>query len=569
MMIESNIPIAHILKLDMDHRLNEHGILNMKVVIKPDMQNDFLHTNYLGQNSRFFTTSDPELSLVFSGKINKVDYKRQDDVITASIGIISYSIELDEHLMRRSFQNINIKFNSLLDLIIKDTKARFIWQIGSDKELGKPFVQYDETDWEFVKRLASYFNRLVQVSMLSEHADFYFGVRTGENRQINEAAILEQGISDVYYKNGGYESNAPRSQYYYLKIRHREAWQIGDFANYRNSKLTVIRTQAAFEKGELIFIHTLGADGYLYQRIIYSHQLIGLNLQGIIRRTEKESITIELDIDRDHDEQAHYLWSWTPEVGNLNYIMPEVDSRVILTFPTNDEQDAFASRLLRTNSTSGIYEQIENKQIVTAEDKTIGLYPNQLMLAGRNFGVSVSLDDQEGIHFNSNKNIRMRASREIQLRGKKVTIVAPNQVLMQTAQSNIDVATNFNFFAPKGVNTTSNLPSQPRVKAQAEDGMEDQNHWPLSFGAIGALPRSIGVDMNQNPITNAAIGVLPRMTGGQTAIVMNEMMNGTDARTTSYPKAFSSMGSFSMKGGNRVPKEEIEETEEIDSGMDL
>jgi len=183
-----------------------------------------------------------------------------------------------------------------------------------------------------------------------------------------------------------------------------------------------------------------------------------LNLQGTIRRVEKESIEIQLDID--HDEQIDYLWEWTPEVGNLNYLMPEVDSRVVLTFSTNDEEDARATHLLRANSDSGVYEEIDNKQIVTADDKTIGLYPGQLLLAGKDQGVSVTLGDQEGIRLDSDKSIRMRASEEIQLRGEKVIVVAPSQILIQTSESNIDIATNFNFFAPSGVVTSSEPPCQ-------------------------------------------------------------------------------------------------------------
>lgn len=553
--IESSIPIAHILKLKMDNRLNEHGALNMKAVIHPDMQNAFLKANYLGQNVQFFALLEDEPTLIFSGKILNVTYERQDDVLTASIGVMSYSVELDERLMRRSFQNTSVRFRTLLDLITSDTNARFNWQVGSDKAVGKPFIQYDETDWTFAKRLASYFNRPVHVSVLSERADVYFGVRTGAGQTINEASILELGISRDYYKKGGYENNGLRNQYYYLKVKNCEHWQLGDFAQHRNSRLTVINTEVTFEKGELTFIHTLGAEGYIRQGIIYADHLMGLNLQGTIRKTEKESITIQLDID--HDKQAHYLWPWMPEVGNLNYLMPEVNSKVALTFPTNDEKDAFASHLLRTNSNSGIYEQVQNKQMVTVEDKTIGLHANHLLLAGKNQEVKVTLSDQEGIRLDSHSNIRMRAGRKIQLRGKKVIIDAPTQVLIQTSQSNIDVAGNFNFFAPKGVSTSSEVPYQPPAKTQPV-GSSNQNHLPLCYGAMGAMPRSVGVNgENQDPMVNAASGVMPRMAGGQTAIAMDQMMKGANVDATSHPTAISSMGSFSMKGGTAVPRDEM------------
>jgi len=41
--------------------------------------------------------------------------------------------------------------------------------------------------------------------LLSECADFYFGVRNGNGYDVYEATILEQCVSDYYFKNGDYE----------------------------------------------------------------------------------------------------------------------------------------------------------------------------------------------------------------------------------------------------------------------------------------------------------------------------------------------------------------------------
>ena len=214
--IESNIPIAHILTLDMDHRLNKHGTLSMNVMIKSDKQHVFLRASYLGQNIQFSSAFDAEEELIFSGKINNVTYKQKDGVTTASIEAISYSIELDEDKKQQSFQDTGMSFRALLDLITSENNARFNWQVESDRSLGKPFIQYDETDFEFTKRLASYFAKPIHVSLCTGRADFYFGVRTGISQNIDEATILEQGVSEVYYENGGYRNNVPREQYYWL-----------------------------------------------------------------------------------------------------------------------------------------------------------------------------------------------------------------------------------------------------------------------------------------------------------------------------------------------------------------
>jgi len=553
MIIETQLPLSQILSLEMHHTLNNHGTLRLNGVVEPERQRTCLQTHYQGQNIQFFQHQEAEPILIFSGKIQTVTYEKQNQWVTASIEAISYSIELDEDKKNRSFQNTNRTFNQLLDLITKESHARFNWEMGQDKPLNKPFIQYNETDWQFIRRLASYFNRPLQTSLHSLQPDFYFGIRSGKSQVLVDVTLLERGVSDDYYQNGGYEAGTSRHHYRYIKVKHRAFWELGDFVWDQGQKLTVMDQLAVFEKGELNFIQTLGAEGFLYQKTLYSQQLIGLNLPGTIRRTEKESLAVQLDIDK--EEQAHYLWPWVPEIGNLSYLMPEVGSKAVLTFPSHDEKEAMATHLLRTNSNSQIYDHKANKQMVTQHQKTIGLYPDQLLLAGKGRNVMMALEDQTGVQLESNTSIRLKAQDQIQLTGQKVTLKAPEQILMQTAHSNIEMAQNFNFYAPVGVKTNSSRPYQPPVTVQPSQ-RSDPNHWPLSFGAQGAVP-SVNLDqMDSDSIIDLATkGAVPNMAKGQTTIAMSELMNGEKAQDTTHAQVFASLGSHTLKGGSFIPTE--------------
>jgi len=43
-----------------------------------------------------------------------------------------------------------------------------MWEAGGDPPTNEPFVQYDETDWEFMKRLLRHLKQPLQASVLSE-----------------------------------------------------------------------------------------------------------------------------------------------------------------------------------------------------------------------------------------------------------------------------------------------------------------------------------------------------------------------------------------------------------------
>ncbi|MCL2865841.1 MAG: phage late control D family protein [Lachnospiraceae bacterium] len=547
--IESSISISHVLKLEMEHSLNEHGSLTLEVTIKPEEQEVFSRTSYVEQNIKFFVYHEGEDVLFFSGKISKVLQVVQDQLFKAVIHLSSYSVDMDVALHSRSFQNISLRYGDVINRVIEEDNARFIWRMESDRTINKPFIQYQETNWQFIKRLATYFECPIQASVLSERPDFYFGIREGRLQRLREEWIVERGVSNAYYESGAYEKGMLANAFCYVISEQRSSWQIGDFIQRNNQRLVLVHQKVMFEQGELIFMNTFGAEGFLYRRKAGVGSLAGLSLQGMIRKVEKESVYIQLNIDE--VEGADFPWGWVPEVGNTAYIMPEVGSRVVLTLPTNDEKDGIATQLLRTNVMGEVFQPVEFKQMVTAHDKTLSLNPNQLLLAGRNRDVNISMEDQLGIHSRSNRRINLVARGQIVIKGSKVNITAPNSVLLQTAVSNIGIAGNFNLFAPGGVQTSiASSFGPPMSRPATKTGSE--RVLPLSYFALGAIPKRHGQSLRDATIANMATAAMPKMAGGKTTWAMHAMMTGQRTGGKA-PQVISGLGSLTSKGGKLLP----------------
>ena len=539
----------------MINQLGEHGSLVLNVIIDDEKQTKFLQTNYHGQNFQLFHHQEEHSRLVFTGHIETVAYEKQSHLITATIEVASYSTKLDQIPKRRSFQDTGRSFRSLCDEIIGEASAAIMWEAGGDLPTNRPFVQYDETDWEFMKRLLSYLKQPLQASVLSEKPNCYGGVRRGDRQTVDEETVISMGVSDAFFEKGGYARGEERIMYEFAKVRHGNLWQVGDFATYRGQRLTVMCQEAVFERGELLFVYTLGAAGFLRESTIYADYLVGLSLQGVIRETKHESLRIQLDIDS--EEQSEYFWSWQPEINNFGYVMPEVGSRVVLTFSTNNEEDAAATHLLRTNSDSPIFERTENKIMKTVHDQMIGLFPDQILFSVKDNGASISIANQSGIQLETVHNIQMTAKNDIMINGNKVNITAPEQILMQTPQSNIQMAGDFNFFAPGGVGTTSDRALSPPPRQSSTAG--DPNLLPLCFGAEGALSSGLNPDQmsSQDAMNLMAEGALPSVGRGKTAKAMSEMMGGKKVEETSSSQVFESLASHTMLGGKPIPKKKV------------
>jgi hypothetical protein len=286
----------------------------------------------------------------------------------------------------------------------------------------------------------------LQVSITTDKADIYIGINAGVVRDINEVEVIEYGIGNHYYLGGGYRLGHSKRDYKYIKVKHKSYnWHIGDFLLFQGSRFTIYERMIKFENGELLIYETLGGEGVLHQERIDHERLSGLQLQGIIAEVKEESVYIQLEID--NEERADYPWPWVPETGNLAYIMPEVGSRVILTMTTDRERDGIATHLLRENI---LVQEESHREFLTKDDKLLALHPEEILLRGET--ALIALLDKEGVLLKSEKEIQLNAQGDITLNsGTDLSVEAPEQVLLQNKQSNIELCKNINIFAPSGV----------------------------------------------------------------------------------------------------------------------
>ena len=522
MKMEIDVPISEILTLEVVDRLDAHGQLDMRVIIDDERQNEFFSTNFQGDNVSLFHLSIDETTLVFNGHITTLNYEFRADLIIATITAVTYSTFLDITPKRRTFQDINKTYDEIISSIVKESTGQVIFNTNAAKPTQRPFFQYEETDWQFIKRLASHLGVPLQINLYGEKPDCYIGIRGGRMQEINQRMIVEEGFGEAFFSSNGYRRGESQKEYVYLKVRHQDYWRLGDFTHYKGQKLTLTSMVGNFHQGEITFEYTFGGQGYLKREIIFSQTLKGLSLQGVIKETKKESAQIQLFIDElpEHD----YYWPWVPEIGNMGYVMPEVGSRVVLTLTTKDEKDALATHLLRFNTTSLVFDATDFKQMHTVEDKLIGLYPEEVIVRVRNLESIISLADALGIALKTKQSVQMRAQGDVNITASTVNIQTPHELLMQTSQSNVKIEENFNIFAPGDVHSSSQRQYVPRDNVTDETENDEKNN--QDSEGIGMLPQ-------------VALGIMAK-------------------KMAKSPEIFASYNDYSYNGGSKVPINEEE-----------
>ena len=560
LLIETAIPIYSLSNMEIRHDVNAHATVRLSVTVKEEDQPEVLCRDW--SDTEITVLKEGEGSeLLFAGIIEKLLCHKEGRLLTILICGISETAKLDREKKKQSFQKAEMTYRQVVQKVTQNTQAAgIVWNIRDDKSIGTPLIQYEETDWEFLIRIASHFHEVLIPNMQSGKPKLHFGMRMGREQDGDEIEILGNGLDDSYYQNGCYESGLPRTESLYIEAKSKENWQLGDFLLYEGRRYQVYSRRILFEQGELYFVYRLGMRGTFYRKKADNLALAGVRLEGTIRKTEEESVYIQLDIDE--EERADFPWIWAPETNNLSYCMPETGTKAALYLPTQEEKDGRVILAAVHNADNGRYTDVQKREFATLYRKKIGLYPDRLFAEGTDGTVSICMEDASGVSIKSQTGISLLADGEIFLTGKKIDAFTPVDLVCRTSQSNLELCRDINLYAPGGVKTIGTGTTVKRAEVSETgkaDGKQEPGYWQAAFSAMAAVPvADLGkIEGPEQVIELFAGGAIPKVASGAPTIALAEVMDGQKESECTFPNIFQSMNNYTVKGGYALPAEEI------------
>jgi hypothetical protein len=417
-----------ILKIDdikIQCKPNEHGYLNMKCLI-----DDTINFNYAIKAStedkiciyEEIDNDEDEKSIIFNGLIQSVRTTNVNGVYYLEIDAVTSSFMLDIEEKSRSFQDTEMTYYDVIEEILKYYNGLgYGRHMDKSQKIGKPLFQYKETDYNFIKRLASELGIDMISDIMKFSNTFYFG------RPVGEQYVLEDEINYRAYKNlKKYYLTKPErrinfhdTDFFYYEVEKREKMDIGDQVYFKEKRLYVNQFTAKFHQGELIYRYRLCGENGIWQEKIDNEKLNGVSLEGKVLEVKDELIKLHLDIDKDQNQDKAFWFTFAPPTGNIMYSMPIVGTNALLYFPNVNKADPIVIGCVRKNGGSCDKFSDVNKRYYTTEHKNqLAMIPDCIsFICSGKPGLSVTLDDNEGVTLKSDKNL---------------TLTAPNEVIMKT-----------------------------------------------------------------------------------------------------------------------------------------
>jgi hypothetical protein len=446
--------LVNLLELKITKKINDHARLHFTGIVPEELKDSYVemtdtHTQIQINQIDEQSNSTP----LFTGMALSIEVKAVRDIYYIEVEAVSHTYRLDVKRQSRSFQNKDMPYSALLQQVASDYPGVDVMDVASKgARIEKFTMQYQETDWQFLKRMASRFHTGLVPASTFDRPKFYFGVPEGGSKGKLEDFhySVRKKLSDFRNSSENYIQGIDENDFIYYEVETDQVLDIGSRVDFKGKSLFVCEAYTQMKNSLLKHQYILCSEKGMSQNTLYHQGITGLSIQGRVIDVEKDNVKVHLDIDQEQSAAEAYWFPYssvyTAEGNTGWYCMPEINDDVRIYFPSQKEEEGIAISSVRKDSEIREKNKLGNPDIKyfrTAAGKEIMLSPEEIVITGKDGEIFIKLNEKDGIQIFSKKNIKMISQEDISMSaGKKIVMSAKEEINMTCKESNIKMDGN-------------------------------------------------------------------------------------------------------------------------------
>lgn len=449
----TNFKIQHIESLTITQAVNEHAFLEFTASLDEEEKNmpvyNTLTYSKVEVLYKYEDKKDSPKKCLFNGIITYVSVTTKSNVNYIYVTALSNTYMLDIYKSSLSYQNITTYKNLVKSILKRTDKAEAKFIENANKSIDEFVIQYKESDWEFIKRLASRFYEGLYPDCTNNNPKFYFGLNTKD--EVEEIEVLEyctiKRIQDYQVNSCNYIKGVVENDYIEYQIKSNKMRCIGDKIKFHKHIFYIKYARYVMEHGVLVAYYCISPKNGIKQNRYDNQQIKGISLNGIVAGVVRDKVKIGLEIDG--KKGSGYLFPYSTIAASPDgsgwYCMPEIGDLVRVYFPDEREKHCYAISSVsaytpssggETDSTdkmsdpnvkylstkSGMLIQLSESGVtIDANGKSTIVIGNdgEITIIGSN---NISIEAQEGINLIAEKEIVLAATDKIELKTSNASI---------------------------------------------------------------------------------------------------------------------------------------------------
>lgn len=415
----SGIKVVSILDMKIQAEINEHASLVLECIIEKNKVSEYTSKAALKEKI-LLKESD---TVLFCGYIKSVKCQVNEKYAQMTLYANSGSWLIDQEKKTQSYQDTTESYQTIMQ---GKADCCFFEKAEPIKNL---VVQYQETDWEFIKRLASKFHLYLYPDMTAAGTQIQCGVN--KNPVLKEIPVLDVTIkkeiqkNNIAKENGLSNRNSEDALCYYLESD--TFCKIGDAISYNGKKLYISALECHMEQAGFHAVYCGKTKAALECLPEYLYDMPGAALEGKVIAVEGEKVKVHLAVDKQQQKEKAYWFPFSTMQsaadGSGWYYMPELGDSVKVCIPGWEEQGAFAVSAVSTyQGKDGGEDRMSDTNIKYMQNpsgKQIKLAPDSIKADGGAGASLFQMDTQGNIVLESKTLVQMSASETIEITAEK------------------------------------------------------------------------------------------------------------------------------------------------------
>ena len=510
--IRCRFPIITLLKCCIHTKYGEHTSVSITCIAKDKEAKNVL-ANVMEEELEIVSREESgREEILFLGIIVKADIREEGQYARLQMQAVSYTWKMDIERKSRSFQNLSKTYKDVAEAIAREYDADMRWNLP-DKQLEHPLIQYQETDYRFLKRILSHLKGDITPEDIKMGICFYAGMRTGNNKGSIELNKYTHSL--VLFGDKQRTDNLKERKRTGYEIADMDSVRTGDVIQIQGKTYYVRETRMSFEQN-VSSCWCWAFEKECFETIkIPADSLKGAVLTGKVLKTQQEVVRMHLDIDREQPVEEAYDFPWKPITGNLFYCMPETGTKAALYFGKTEEGSGAVTYNVRENGEEcSELSDYHNRYFTVKSSKRMYLKPSEiglLNMTGQN--AEIALKDASLLQMKTINKLSILAEGQVELKGKNVTLVTPKEATL--VRKDIMMPTVINLCnAFDAIGQSGNFAAIPQVaekKRRKPNLSQEKEEYSLE-GAISAILSNIPADGVENDIMGMIAGSMPVLT---------------------------------------------------------
>ena len=431
----------HIEKLQITRTINDHAYLSVSGMLSEEQG-----AACIGQNMeeepiviRQIDEQGQSVRRLFHGIVTRLSVHCFRGVYTFELEAASHSYQMDIQIKKRSYQDIHRTYDDLVTTMIRKYKfGDAIDTVTNNTKLGTFVLQYEETDWAFLKRLAARFWSVLVPEVTAASPKVFFGMPVGKlyklERDISyqvRRTFHELETGKPGRRAGSYVTYVTESLQYYA-LGDSIALPIGS-----GKELVVVRAVTRMKDGLLLTRYDLQAEQDIRYARYENDQVTGGALTGSVLQVQQDLVQLQLDIDPKQDP-AKACWfpvatRYAAEEHSGWYDMPEVGERVELYLPTCREHEAYIMDSRQHRQAQG---EPDVKVWRHAQGSGVDMSEQEITLSTSG-AFSITLHEGNGITVSSPEDVRIQGGHVKLDAGQELSLTAGSALYLTGGASSM------------------------------------------------------------------------------------------------------------------------------------